>query len=90
MGLMNNRQIDYYDSVDKKKIPKQDWMRDKLPADYWEKGTQSRKSKEQWFKVNVDILMNRMRHNNTGEKPHLHFVLRSTLIFLVVYLLFHY
>ncbi|XP_035649124.1 class I histocompatibility antigen, F10 alpha chain-like [Oncorhynchus keta] len=65
MGLMNNRQIDYYDSVDKKKIPKQDWMREKLPADYWEKGTQSRKSKEQWFKVNVDILMNRMRHNNT-------------------------
>ncbi|XP_035649127.1 major histocompatibility complex class I-related gene protein-like isoform X3 [Oncorhynchus keta] len=65
MGLMNNRQIDYYDSVDKKKIPKQDWMRENLPADYWEKGTQSRKSKEQWFKVNVDILMNRMRHNNT-------------------------
>uniref|UniRef100_A0A4W5KRL0 Ig-like domain-containing protein n=1 Tax=Hucho hucho TaxID=62062 RepID=A0A4W5KRL0_9TELE len=65
MGLMNNRQIDYYDSVVKKKIPKQDWMREKLPADYWEKGTQSRKSKEQWFKVNVNILMDRMRHNNT-------------------------
>ncbi|XP_029591368.1 H-2 class I histocompatibility antigen, Q10 alpha chain isoform X3 [Salmo trutta] len=68
MGLMNNRQIDYYDSVDKKKIPKQDWMREKLPADYWEKGTQSRKSKEQWFKVNVNILMERMRHNNTGVR----------------------
>ncbi|XP_029587655.1 major histocompatibility complex class I-related gene protein-like [Salmo trutta] len=65
MGLMNNKQIDYYDSVSKKKIPKQDWIREKLPADYWEKGTQSRKSKEQWFKVNVDILMKRMRHNNT-------------------------
>ncbi|KAM9419542.1 major histocompatibility complex class I-related gene protein-like isoform 6-T6 [Salvelinus alpinus] len=65
MGLMNNRQIDYYDSVSKKKIPKQDWMRATLPADYWEKGTQSRKSKEQWFKVNVNILMKRMRHNNT-------------------------
>eukprot|EP00063_Salmo_salar_P022344 XP_013997179.1 PREDICTED: major histocompatibility complex class I-related gene protein-like isoform X1 [Salmo salar] len=65
MGLMNDKQIDYYDSVDKKKIPKQDWMREKLPADYWEKGTQSRKSKEQWFKVNVNILMERMRHNNT-------------------------
>uniref|UniRef100_A0A4W5Q1K8 Ig-like domain-containing protein n=1 Tax=Hucho hucho TaxID=62062 RepID=A0A4W5Q1K8_9TELE len=63
--LMNNKQIDYYDSVSKKKIPKQDWMREKLPADYWEKGTQSRKSKEQWFKVNVNILMERMRHNNT-------------------------
>nr|ACI67758.1 Class I histocompatibility antigen, Non-RT1.A alpha-1 chain precursor [Salmo salar] len=46
MGLMNDKQIDYYDSVAKKKIPKQDWMREKLPADYWEKGTQSRKSKE--------------------------------------------
>eukprot|EP00063_Salmo_salar_P022352 XP_013997187.1 PREDICTED: H-2 class I histocompatibility antigen, Q10 alpha chain-like [Salmo salar] len=65
MGLMNDIQIDYYDSVDKKKIPKQDWMREKLPADYWEKGTQSRKRKEQWFKVNVNILMERMRHNNT-------------------------
>ncbi|XP_014032768.2 major histocompatibility complex class I-related gene protein [Salmo salar] len=66
MGLMNNKQIDYYDSVSKKKIPKQNWMREKLPADYWEKGTQSRKSKEQWFKVNVNILMDRMRHNNTN------------------------
>ncbi|CAB1320955.1 unnamed protein product, partial [Coregonus sp. 'balchen'] len=65
MGLMNNRSIDYYDSVAKKKIPKQDWMREKLPADYWEKGTQSRKSKEQWFKVNVEILMKRMMHNST-------------------------
>uniref|UniRef100_A0A4W5PT04 MHC class I-like antigen recognition-like domain-containing protein n=1 Tax=Hucho hucho TaxID=62062 RepID=A0A4W5PT04_9TELE len=61
MGLMNNKQIDYYDSVSKKKIPKQDWMKDKLP------------SKEQWFKVNVNILMERMRHNNTGEGPHLQF-----------------
>uniref|UniRef100_A0A4W5PUH2 MHC class I-like antigen recognition-like domain-containing protein n=1 Tax=Hucho hucho TaxID=62062 RepID=A0A4W5PUH2_9TELE len=73
MGLMNNKQIDYYDSVSKKKIPKQDWMKDKLPADYWEKGTQSRKSKEQWFKVNVNILMERMMHNSTGEGPHLQF-----------------
>ncbi|XP_071230611.1 major histocompatibility complex class I-related gene protein-like isoform X2 [Salvelinus alpinus] len=67
MGLLNDKQIDYYDSVDKKKIPKQDWMREKLPADYWEKGTQSRKSKEQWFKVNVNILMDRMRHNNNTD-----------------------
>ncbi|KAM9431947.1 BOLA class I histocompatibility antigen, alpha chain BL3-6-like [Clarias gariepinus] len=40
-------------------------MREKMPADYWEKGTQSRKSKEQWFKVNIDILIDRMRHNKT-------------------------
>ncbi|XP_028978592.2 H-2 class I histocompatibility antigen, Q10 alpha chain-like isoform X3 [Esox lucius] len=65
MGLMNDRQIDYYDSDVKQKIPRQDWMKEKLPPDYWEKGTQSRKSKEQWFKVNVNILMERMKHNNT-------------------------
>ncbi|KAJ8000134.1 hypothetical protein DPEC_G00201690 [Dallia pectoralis] len=65
MGLMNNKQIDYYDSDLKQKVPRQDWMKEKLPADYWDKGTQSRKSKEQWFKVNVNILMDRMRHNDT-------------------------
>ncbi|KAJ8000136.1 hypothetical protein DPEC_G00201710 [Dallia pectoralis] len=65
MGLMNDKQIDYYDSDLKQKVPRQDWMKEKLPADYWDKGTQSRKSKEQWFKVNVNILMDRMRHNNT-------------------------
>ncbi|KAA0710714.1 hypothetical protein E1301_Tti019265 [Triplophysa tibetana] len=65
MGLLDDRQIDYYNNKDQKKIPKQLWMKDKMPADYWEKGTQSRKSKEQWFNVNVNILMERMRHNNS-------------------------
>nr|XP_055053148.1 H-2 class I histocompatibility antigen, Q10 alpha chain-like [Misgurnus anguillicaudatus] len=65
MGLLDDRQIDYYDSKEQKKIPKQEWMKENLPADYWEKGTQSRKSKEQWFNVNVNILMERMRHNES-------------------------
>ncbi|KAG5265192.1 hypothetical protein AALO_G00262380 [Alosa alosa] len=65
MGLLDNRKIDYYNSKDQVKIPQQDWMKEKLPADYWEKGTQSRKSKEQWFKVNVNILMERMRQNGS-------------------------
>ncbi|KAG9281386.1 H-2 class I histocompatibility antigen, Q9 alpha chain-like, partial [Astyanax mexicanus] len=47
LGLLDDREIDYYNSKE----------------DYWEKGTQSRKSKEQWFKVNVEILMQRMNHN---------------------------
>ncbi|KAL2079893.1 hypothetical protein ACEWY4_023686 [Coilia grayii] len=63
MGLLDDRKIDYYNSVKKQKVPQQDWIKDKLSADYWEKGTQSRKSKEQWFKINVNILMERMRHN---------------------------
>ncbi|CAJ1082863.1 MHC class I antigen [Xyrichtys novacula] len=65
MGLLDNRMIDYYDSDHPKKIPKQDWMAEKLGADYWDKGTQSRHSKRQWFKVNIEILMDRMRQNNT-------------------------
>ncbi|RXN03419.1 MHC class I antigen [Labeo rohita] len=65
MGLLDDIQIDYYNNVEQKKIPKQTWMKEKMQEDYWEKGTQSRKSKEQWFNVNVDILMKRMGHNDS-------------------------
>ncbi|XP_029976111.1 H-2 class I histocompatibility antigen, Q10 alpha chain-like [Salarias fasciatus] len=63
MGRLNHKMIDYFDSSNQQKVPKQDWMKDKLPADYWDKGTQSRKSKQQWFKVNIDILMKRMNQS---------------------------
>ncbi|KAF5894564.1 major histocompatibility complex class I-related protein-like isoform X1, partial [Clarias magur] len=65
LGMLDDRELDYYSSETPTKIPKQDWMREKMPTDYWEKGTQSRKSKEQWFKVNLDILIDRMRHNKS-------------------------
>uniref|UniRef100_A0A8C2L1G2 Ig-like domain-containing protein n=1 Tax=Cyprinus carpio TaxID=7962 RepID=A0A8C2L1G2_CYPCA len=65
MGLLDDREIDYYNSKEQKKIPRQHWMKEKMQEDYWEKGTQSRKSKEQWFNVNVGILMKRMRHNES-------------------------
>ncbi|XP_038135674.1 H-2 class I histocompatibility antigen, Q10 alpha chain-like [Cyprinodon tularosa] len=65
MGLLDNRMIDYYDSEHQKKVPKQPWMEEHLQKEYWDKGTQSRKSKEQWFRVNIDILMKRMRQNDT-------------------------
>ncbi|XP_041810631.1 class I histocompatibility antigen, F10 alpha chain-like isoform X1 [Chelmon rostratus] len=65
MGLLDNKMIDYFDSTTNKKVPKQTWMAERLSLDYWEKGTQSRQSKQQWFKVNIDILMRRMRQNDT-------------------------
>ncbi|XP_024154143.1 class I histocompatibility antigen, F10 alpha chain [Oryzias melastigma] len=68
MGLLDNRMIDYYDSTIQKKIPKQDWMKERLQQEYWDKGTQSRQSKQQWFKVNIDILINRMRQ--TANETH--------------------
>uniref|UniRef100_I3KLD6 Class I histocompatibility antigen, F10 alpha chain n=1 Tax=Oreochromis niloticus TaxID=8128 RepID=I3KLD6_ORENI len=67
MGLLDDRMIDYFDSEHQAKVPKQEWMEKRLPADYWEKGTQSRKSKQQWFKVNIGILMERMRQNDSDN-----------------------
>ncbi|XP_025757811.1 uncharacterized protein LOC100711798 [Oreochromis niloticus] len=69
MGLLDGRMIDYFDSENQAKVPKQEWMRERLPADYWERGTRSRKSKQQWFKVNIGILMERMRQNDSAN-PH--------------------
>ncbi|KAK7175539.1 hypothetical protein R3I93_002453 [Phoxinus phoxinus] len=65
MGLLDDTQIDYYNSKERRKIPTQSWIKEKMQEDYWEKGTQSRKSKEQWFNVNVKIMMERMRHNES-------------------------
>uniref|UniRef100_A0A8B9HTQ1 MHC class I-like antigen recognition-like domain-containing protein n=1 Tax=Astyanax mexicanus TaxID=7994 RepID=A0A8B9HTQ1_ASTMX len=58
----NGAKNTYHNTKDNKV---QSWMMEKMQEDYWDKGTLSRKSKEQWFKVNVDILMKRMNHNNT-------------------------
>ncbi|XP_067282316.1 zinc-alpha-2-glycoprotein-like [Pseudorasbora parva] len=65
MGLLDDRQIDYYNSKDKINIPKQTWMKEKMQEDYWEKGTQLRKSKEQWFHHSLKNLMNRMGQDNS-------------------------
>ncbi|KAI1902391.1 hypothetical protein AGOR_G00044280 [Albula goreensis] len=65
MGILDDRRIDYYNSQEKVKKPTQGWMAENLPQDYWDKGTQSRKSKEEWFNVNVKILMDRMRQNDS-------------------------
>ncbi|XP_039977223.1 major histocompatibility complex class I-related gene protein-like [Xiphias gladius] len=65
MGLVDGKVIDYYDSDISQKVPKQSWMADNLPKDYWAKGTQSRRSKQNWFKVNTEIVMHRLRQNIT-------------------------
>uniref|UniRef100_A0A671TM00 MHC class I-like antigen recognition-like domain-containing protein n=1 Tax=Sparus aurata TaxID=8175 RepID=A0A671TM00_SPAAU len=67
MGLLDNRMIDYFDSKTKQKVPKQTWMRQQLDPEYWVNGTQSRLSKQQWFEVNINILKDRMRQNDTGK-----------------------
>ncbi|KAL1279109.1 hypothetical protein QQF64_025782 [Cirrhinus molitorella] len=65
MGLLDDIQIDYYNSEEKRAIPKQQWMKEKMQDDYWERGTQSRKLKEQWFYLSLKTLMGRMGHNES-------------------------
>ncbi|XP_065102351.2 zinc-alpha-2-glycoprotein-like [Paramisgurnus dabryanus] len=65
VGFLNDRAIDYYNSKDQVKIPKQPWMKKKMPPDYWEAGTLSRKKKQQWFNDNIQTLIGRTRQNNT-------------------------
>uniref|UniRef100_A0A3Q3X8U8 MHC class I-like antigen recognition-like domain-containing protein n=1 Tax=Mola mola TaxID=94237 RepID=A0A3Q3X8U8_MOLML len=63
MGMLDNTLIDYFDSDRQVKFPKQKWMKAELKEDYWKKGTESRQSKQQWFKVNIEILMKRLNQN---------------------------
>ncbi|XP_054620778.1 H-2 class I histocompatibility antigen, L-D alpha chain-like isoform X2 [Dunckerocampus dactyliophorus] len=65
MGVLDGHVIDYYDSGAMRKVPKQAWMGEELNANYWQRGSESRQSKQRWFKVNMDILLQRMRHNRS-------------------------
>ncbi|CAL8374276.1 unnamed protein product [Boreogadus saida] len=65
VGLLDGRPIDYFDSDTQLKVPKEDWMRERLDKDYWLKGTSSRQTKQQWFKDNLKILTDRLRKNDT-------------------------
>lgn len=81
MGVLDGHVIDYYDSGTMRKVPKHPWMTRELSATYWEQGTQSRRSKQQWFKVNVDILLERMGHNRSGRRPAGRPLARQTISF---------
>uniref|UniRef100_A0A3Q3FJ53 Ig-like domain-containing protein n=1 Tax=Labrus bergylta TaxID=56723 RepID=A0A3Q3FJ53_9LABR len=66
LSMVDDIQIEYYDSNTKRVEPKQDWMKkvteDK--ADYWEGQTEILKGDQQWFKVSLDNL--KRRFNQTG------------------------
>ena len=65
--MVDEVQIEYYDSNTQRSIPKQDWAeqanRDTDP-DYLERDTESRKGAQQVFKANMGVL--KQRFNQTG------------------------
>nr|AHA37398.1 MHC class I antigen ZJA transcript variant 1 [Danio rerio] len=65
MGLLDDRQIDSYNSEEQRNIPKQQWMKEKMQEDYWENRTQSRKEKQLWFYDNVHLLIDRNRQSTS-------------------------
>ncbi|XP_056438606.1 class I histocompatibility antigen, Gogo-B*0103 alpha chain-like [Gadus chalcogrammus] len=65
MGLLDGRPIDYFDSDTQVKVPREDWMRERLDKEYWDKGTSSRRTKQQWFKDNLKIVTERLGKNDT-------------------------
>ncbi|XP_058866562.1 H-2 class I histocompatibility antigen, Q9 alpha chain-like [Acipenser ruthenus] len=59
VGMVDDVQIDYYDSKSKQNVPKQQWMKDNMEPGYWETQTQICLGAEQIFKRNIGIAMQR-------------------------------
>nr|QER90616.1 MHC class I alpha antigen [Acipenser dabryanus] len=64
VGMVDDVQIDYYDSKSKEDISKQQWMKDNMEPGYWETQTQACLGDQQAFKANIGILTERF--NQTG------------------------
>ncbi|XP_074469543.1 major histocompatibility complex class I-related gene protein-like isoform X1 [Sebastes fasciatus] len=66
VGLVDEVQIDHYDSNTRMVEPKQDWMTmiTEVDPQYWERETENCKGQQQIFKVNLEIA--KQRFNRTG------------------------
>uniref|UniRef100_A0A8C6UDR6 Ig-like domain-containing protein n=1 Tax=Neogobius melanostomus TaxID=47308 RepID=A0A8C6UDR6_9GOBI len=68
VGMVDEQPISYYDSNQKREVPKQEWMKQNEEPDYWEKQTQISIAAEQRFKASIDSVSQRL---NQTQGPHI-------------------
>nr|QGX07421.1 nonclassical MHC class I antigen [Ginglymostoma cirratum] len=66
VGVLDSVQITYYDSIIKKDIPRQPWMRTSQDDQYWEQETQRLIDREKLSLANVQIATRRTNSSETG------------------------
>ncbi|XP_052441313.1 BOLA class I histocompatibility antigen, alpha chain BL3-7 isoform X2 [Carassius gibelio] len=64
VGLVDDEQFDYFDSKIMKAVPKTEWMRQNVGADYWDKVTQIHIDTHQSFKTNIQEAKERFNHTS--------------------------
>ncbi|XP_026107587.1 H-2 class I histocompatibility antigen, Q9 alpha chain-like [Carassius auratus] len=64
IGLLNDQQFTYFDSNTKRTVPKTEWMKQSVGADYWDSETQIDIGYHQSFKNNIQVAMKRFNQSS--------------------------
>nr|QOI02169.1 major histocompatibility complex class I una [Danio rerio] len=63
VGLVDDQQFTYFDSNQMRTVPKTEWIKQNVEADYWERQTQIGIGHHQSFKVNIQTLKDRFNQS---------------------------